>query len=129
MNARAIKDNPNILESEIITLKTHQNELQSRLSRYNNLKESSLDLFAQIAKDNNLKLTGIDEKNSRILQSETKKEYDLILSGRITSALNALDYIENNVLVSINGIRIMQDKNNEKLVNMPLRLSFPNGSL
>lgn len=123
--SRSIKNNPRSLESDILTLSNYRTKLQGQLKRIENMQYPDLEDFSAIASQNGLKLTGVDLKSQQGLAESKGRRYALTFSGRITAALDALDYIEKNFILVMESINLHQNRANEKLVDLNLTITIP----
>jgi len=124
-NSEAIRSGPQALKDEIRDLERQKAELQSQVDRLENLQHPDLDLFSQIARENGIRLTGVNLRTGSPAKLTQGKEYLLVFTGRITSLLNALDNIENKILVAIESASLHANDANAELVDLNLLVRFP----
>lgn len=123
--SRAIKNDPNSLKADITILESRKEGLESELSQLESLQIPELELFSEIAKKHGLKLTGVHLKAQSVLKDEQGKKYQLTFTGRLTSALNALDYIENNLILAFESIKLTANESNEKHIDLSMFIIIP----
>jgi len=124
-DSRNIKSNPDALKSDIEMLEQRQRIFGSRLERISKLQQADLETFNSVSRQNGVKLTGVNLKEKSGLKNNPGKGYQLIFSGRITSILSTLHYIENNLAIIIESASIYSNEFNNDLVDLKLTIIIP----
>ena len=112
------------LKTDIAELTEKKKHLQAALDDFARLQEADLDIITETARKFKLKVSGLSSATVYLQQKTMEKKYELILTGEIGSALDALNYIERNLKVSIVSISLAVTRNDRALVDMNLSMSF-----
>ncbi|MFH2037172.1 MAG: hypothetical protein ABIJ45_12275 [Candidatus Zixiibacteriota bacterium] len=123
--AKNIEENPGILKSEIDQLKRHKEGLSEQLDEWEKRELPLVDKFSEIAGKFGLTLTGLSRKGQSIIAKNEGQKYQLSFTGRITSTLNALDYIENKLILYIETITIKKNEIDDNHIDMTLLIFIP----
>jgi len=123
--AQAIQKSPEMIQEELISLGNQKINLQNRLTKFENKKSPDLNEFQKIAKENDLKLTGVNLKRKMTVKQDQNKRYQLTFTGRITSALDALNQIENESILWIESINMVSNDADNKLIDFGIMISIP----
>lgn len=120
--ARSIKENPSGLQYDIKALEKRLDALTTKLAKIEDLESPDLNHFEAIAKRHNLRLSEVNLKGKSNLSLSDKKGYTLVFTGGISNVLEALNYMENNLLMRFEYIKAGPDSKDNSVVNLEVSI-------
>lgn len=121
-NSMELETNPKVLTSDNSALELKLNLANDRLKKFESLIAANLDSFVQLSNDYSLKLNEVNLAGKSNSDGLAPTAYSLIITGKIKSILDALDYMENNYLMSFERISLRANGDNSQDIDLDISI-------